>query len=254
MWRICSDNGWWSVFGKKKRGKNAKVTTPAHDDLLRRDFTAAGPNQLWLTDLPEHRTDEGELYLCAIKDVWSNRIVGYSISDRMEYKIAADALNNAVVRRSVEGREVAGCRLHSDRASHPEQIGNRLKVDFPDDESMRISHEAIYQSLYIEGRGALKRELVSCLRASRALRVPRGRSRLETWAHVTPETLISQRPPEVEDHAVPGHWEGDLLIGLERSAIGAVVDRTTKFTMLLHLPREEYRHKDTPRNGGLLHG
>lgn len=96
----------------------------------------------------------------------------------------------------------------------PEQIANRLKLDFPDDESMRISHEAIYQSLYIEGRGALKRELVWCLRTGRALRAPRERSRRKTWAHVSPETLISERPAEVEDRAVPGHWEGDLLIGL----------------------------------------
>ncbi|WP_298891752.1 IS30 family transposase, partial [uncultured Serinicoccus sp.] len=118
----------------------------------------------------------------------------------------------------------------------PEQISNRLKVDFPDDESMRISHEAIYQSLYIQGRGALKRELVWCLRTGRALRAPRERSRRKTWAHVTPKTLISERPAEAEDRAVPGHWEGDLLIGLQRSAIGTVVDRTTRFTMLVHLP------------------
>ena len=137
----------------------------------------------------------------------------------------------------------------------PEQIANRLKVDFPDDESMRISHEAIYQSLYIQGRGALKRELVWCLRTGRALRAPRERSRRKTWAHVTPETLISERPAEVEDRAVPGHWEGDLLIGLERSAIGTVVERKTRFTMLVHLPREEgYRHKETPRNGPALAG
>jgi len=97
----------------------------------------------------------------------------------------------------------------------PEQISNRLKVDFPDDESMRISHEAIYQSLYVQGRGALKRELVWCLRTGRALRAPRERSRRKTWAHVTPGTLISERPAEAEDRAVPGHWEGDLLIGLE---------------------------------------
>ncbi len=89
----------------------------------------------------------------------------------------------------------------------PEQIANRLRVDFPDDESMRISHEAIYQSLYIQGRGALQRELVWCLRTGRALRAPRERSRRKTWAHVTPETLISERPPEAEDRAVPGHWE-----------------------------------------------
>lgn len=137
----------------------------------------------------------------------------------------------------------------------PEQISNRLKLDFPDDESMRISHEAIYQSLYIEGRGALKRELVWCLRTGRALRAPRERSRRKTWAHVTPQTLISERPAEAEDRAVPGHWEGDLLIGLERSAIGTVVDRTTKYTLLVHLPREAgYRHKETPRNGPALAG
>ena len=141
------------------------------------------------------------------------------------------------------------------RAWSPEQISERLRLDFPHDESMRISHEAIYQALYIEGRGAPKRELVWCLRTGRALRAPRERSRRLTWAHVTPETLISERPAEVEDRAVPGHWEGDLLIGLERSAIGTVVERTTRFTMLVHLPREEgYRHKETPRNGPALGG
>ena len=137
----------------------------------------------------------------------------------------------------------------------PEQIANRIRVDFPEDESMRISHEAIYQALYIQGRGALKRELILCLRTGRALRAPRERSRRRTWAHVTPETLISERPAEVADRAVPGHWEGDLLIGLERSAIGTVVERTTRFTMLVHLPREEgYRHKETPKNGPALAG
>jgi len=137
----------------------------------------------------------------------------------------------------------------------PEQIANRITLDFPEDESMRISHEAIYQSLYIEGRGALKRELVWCLRTGRALRAPRERSRRQTWAHVTPGTLISERPAEAWDRGVAGHWEGDLVIGLERSAIGAVVERTTRFTLLVHLPREEgYRHKETPTNGPALVG
>jgi transposase, IS30 family len=137
----------------------------------------------------------------------------------------------------------------------PQQIAKRLPVDYPDDESMRISHEAIYQALFVESRGALKRELVACLRTGRALRVPRARSRQKAWAHVTPEVVISERPAEVEDRAVPGHWEGDLLIGLERSAIGTLVERTTRFTMLIHLPREDgYRHKHTVKNGPALAG
>jgi IS30 family transposase len=141
------------------------------------------------------------------------------------------------------------------QAWSPEQIANRIKLDFPDDESMRVSHEAIYQALYIQGRGALKRELILCLRTGRALRAPRERARRKTWAHVTPEALISERPAEAEDRAIPGHWEGDLLIGLERSAIGTVVERTTRFTMLVHLPREEgYQHKHSVKNGPALAG
>jgi IS30 family transposase len=141
------------------------------------------------------------------------------------------------------------------RAWSPEQIANRLAVDFPDDESMRISHEAIYQALYVESRGALKRELVACLRTGRALRVPRARSKRKTWAHVTPEVMISERPAEADDRAVPGHWEGDLLIGLERSAIGTLVERTTRFTMLIHLPREDgYGVMPRTKNGPPLAG
>jgi len=137
----------------------------------------------------------------------------------------------------------------------PEQISKRLRIDFPDDESMRISHEAIYQALYVQGRGALKRELVACLRTGRALRVPRARARQKTWAHVTPEVMISERPAEVEDRAVPGHWEGDLLIGLHRSAIGTLVERTTRFTMLIHLPREVgYGVVPRTKNGPALAG
>jgi hypothetical protein len=102
----------------------------------------------------------------------------------------------------------------------PEQIANRITLDFPDDESMRISHEAIYQSLFIEGRGALKRELVACLRTGRALRQPRARSQNRPQGHVTADVVLSERPAEAEDRAVPGHWEGDLIIGTGRSAIG----------------------------------
>ena len=97
--------------------------------------------------------------------------------------------------------------------------------------------------------------MVACLRTGRALRVPRSRTRQQAWAHVTPEVLISERPAEANDRAVPGHWEGDLVIGLERSAIGTLVERTTRFTMLVHLPREDgYRHKHTVKNGPALAG
>ncbi|MDM4143292.1 MULTISPECIES: IS3 family transposase [Mycobacterium] len=112
-WRICADNGWWSAFGKRKRGKNGKPGPPVHDDLVGRDFTADAPNQLWLADITEHRTAEGKLYLCAIKDVFSNRIVGYSIDSRMKSRLATTALASAVARRG----DVAGCILHTDRGS-----------------------------------------------------------------------------------------------------------------------------------------
>ena len=101
---------------------------------------------------------------------------------------------------------------------------------------MRVSHEAIYQALYIQGRGALQRELCACLRTGRALRVPRARTRQRGKQFITPELMISERGPEVADRAVPGHWEGDLIIGLNSSAIGTLVERTTRFTILLHLP------------------
>ena len=114
----------------------------------------------------------------------------------------------------------------------PEQIANRLRVDFPDDESMRISHEAIYQALYVQGRGALRRELTACLRTGRALRVPRARARGRGKTFVRPEIMISERPAEADDRAVPGHWEGDLILGLSSSAIGTLVERTSRFTML----------------------
>ena len=137
----------------------------------------------------------------------------------------------------------------------PEQIAGRLRVDFPDDETMRISHEAIYQALYVQGRGALRRELSACLRTGRALRVPRARSRGRGKQYVTPEVLISQRPAEAADRAVPGHWEGDLILGLGSSAIGTLVERTTRFTMLLRLPRMD-GHGDQARvhNGPALAG
>jgi len=136
----------------------------------------------------------------------------------------------------------------------PEQIANRLWIDFPDDESMRISHEAIYQALYVQGRGALRRELCACLRTGRALRVPRARTQGRGKRFVTPEVMISERPPEAEDRAVPGHWEGDLILGLSSSAIGTLVERTTRFTVLLHLPRMPEHGQPRIKNGPALAG
>ncbi len=122
------------------------------------------------------------------------------------------------------------------KAWSPQQIAQRLRLDFPEDATMRISHEAIYQSLYVQGRGALRRELTACLRTGRALRVPRARTRGRGKSHIAPEVMISERPAEAGDRAVPGHWQGDLILGLGGSAIGTLVERTTRFTMLLHLP------------------
>jgi IS30 family transposase len=137
----------------------------------------------------------------------------------------------------------------------PEQIAQRLKVEFPDDESMRISHEAIYQALFIEGRGALKRELVTCLRTGRALREPRARSRNTPQGHVTADVVLSERPAEAKDRAVPGHWEGDLIIGTGRSAIGTLVERSSRSTLLIHLPRTEgWGDKQYVKNGPSLGG
>lgn len=121
-WRIASRNGWFSAFGKPKRGKHRRPGPPVHDDRcavvdehgrVRHVFAADAPNELWLTDITEHNTAEGKLYLCAIKDVYSGRIVGYSIDSRMKSRLAVQALENAVAMRG----DVAGCVVHSDRGS-----------------------------------------------------------------------------------------------------------------------------------------
>lgn len=152
-WRICRDNHWWSAI-VRKRGKNGKRPGPAvHDDLVQRRFTAQRPNELWLADITEHRTAEGKLYLCAVKDVYSGRIVGYSIQSRMKARLAVDALNNAQARRG----NVAGCILHTDRGSqfrarkviralrHHQMVGSMGRVGAAADNAAMESFFALLQ-------------------------------------------------------------------------------------------------------------
>jgi len=176
------------------------------------------------------------------------KLVKLAVNERLR-RYVQDRLSGAVQWPGggrVAGPMVAwGGRRHGRRQDRrwakswsPAQISGRLRLDFPDDGSMRISHEAIYQSLFVQGRGALRRELTACLRTGRALRVPRARSQ-RGKNFVVNEIMISERPAEADDRAVPGHWEGDLILGLQRSAIGTLVERSSRFTMLLHLPAGE---------------
>jgi IS30 family transposase len=117
----------------------------------------------------------------------------------------------------------------------PEEIARRLPLDYPDDEEMRVSHETIYQSLFVQGRGELRRELARCLRSGRTARRPRGTG-IRRPGRLPDMVMISERPAEVDDRAVPGHWEGDIILGEGgRSAVGTLVERTTRFLLLLHL-------------------
>jgi IS30 family transposase len=168
-----------------------------------------------------------------------NEVLHHYVQERLAGAVSAPAgVKIKGPQVAWKGRRV-GPRQHRRWALawSPEQIARRLPLDFPDDDSMRISHEAIYQALYVQGRGALRRELSACLRTGRALRIPRARVRGKGKSFIYPEIMISERPAGIADRAVPGHWEGDLILGLGSSAIGTLVERTTRFTLLLHLPR-----------------
>ena len=138
-----------------------------------------------------------------------------------------------VLERNDRLREHVQNRLHA--KDSPEQISCRLLIDYPDDQTMRISHETIYRCLYVQGRGGLRRELVTCLRTGRALR--KTRRTTGRRGRITGMVNIAERPAEAADRAVPGHWEGDLITGAEnKSAIGTLVERATGYVTLLHLP------------------
>lgn len=142
---------------------------------------------------------------------------------------------NAKLATNLRLRREVQTRL--ERFESPEQIAGRLKLDFPDEPEMWVSAETIYQSLYVQARGGLKRELTAYLRTGRSMRKPR-RKPGQRRTRIPDMVMISERPPEVEDRAVPGHWEGDLIMGSASSdrAVGTLVERTTGFVMLLHLP------------------
>ncbi|WP_369265282.1 IS30 family transposase [Streptomyces sp. R35] len=124
-----------------------------------------------------------------------------------------------------------------ERRWSPEQIAQQLRRDFPDDPEMHVTHETIYQALYVQGRGELRRELTRALRSGRARRKPHRQSNKRQPRFTAPMVMISERPAEAEDRAVPGHWEGDCIVGPgHRSAIGTLVERSTRFLMLVHLP------------------
>ena len=153
---------------------------------------------------------------------------------------AAETRARRPKRRKLEHRGLhARVSADLDDRWSPQEIAGRLRREFPDDEAMQVSHETIYRALYVQGRGALRRELTACLRTGRAIRRPRRRvdGRSNPDRRIPDKVMISARPAEAADRAVPGHWEGDLILGKNnRSAIGTLVERSTRFVLLLHLP------------------
>jgi transposase, IS30 family len=174
-----------------------------------------------------------------------SREIGRNCPPGKPYRaVAAQAAAEERARRP-KPRKLANTHLQAEVAAKlekkwsPEEIAARLRMDFPDDEAMQVSHETIYRSLFIQGRGALRKELTKNLRTGRALRRPRKRvdGRSDPDRRIPDKIMISERPAEADDRAVPGHWEGDLILGsTNRSAIGTLVERSTRFTILLHLP------------------
>jgi transposase InsO family protein len=205
MWRTCSTNGWFSAFGKPKHGKAKRPGPPVHDDKVERDFTAPAPNRLWLTDITEHWTGEGKLYLCAIKDVHSNRIVGYSIDSRMKSRLAVAALNSAVSRRAAQGLDVAGCIVHSDRGSqfrsrkfvhalnHHGLVGSMGRVGAAGDNAAMESFFALLQKNVLDRQSWTTREQLRIAIVTWIERTYHRRRRQASLGRLTPieyETIM----------------------------------------------------------------
>ncbi|MEV4421955.1 IS3 family transposase [Patulibacter sp. NPDC049589] len=210
-WRICSERGWWSVFGKKRGRNGKKPGPPVHDDLcaviqadgrVRHEFVADAPNELWLTDITEHRTLEGKLYLCAVKDVYANRIVGYSIDSRMTSRLAVAALQSAVARRG----EVAGCVVHSDRGSQfrsrkfvhainrHRMVGSMGRVGAAGDNAAMESFFALLQKNVLDRRSWATREELRIAIVTWIERTYHRRRRQLSLGRLTPveyETIMS---------------------------------------------------------------
>ena len=174
-----------------------------------------------------------------------SREVDQNTADGQQYRAVAAHVAAERRARRPKPRKLENPALHArvtadlEKRWSPEEIAARLRGDFPDDASMRASHETIYQALFIQGRGALRRDLTTRLRTGRALRRPRRRvdGRADPDRRIPDKVLISERPAEAEDRAVPGHWEGDFVMGKNnRSAVATLVERTTRFLILLHLP------------------
>lgn len=202
-WRICSSNGWWSAFGKPRRSKAGRPGPPVHDDRVQRNFTAQTPNELWLADITEHRTSEGKLYLCAIKDVYSNRIVGYSIDSRMKSRLAVAALENAVARRG----EVAGCVVHTDRGSQfrsrkfvralgrHAMVGSMGRVGAAGDNAAMESFFSLLQKNVLDRRSWTTREELRIAIVTWIERTYHRRRRQDALGRLTPvefETIMTQ--------------------------------------------------------------
>ncbi|MFK4763132.1 IS3 family transposase, partial [Microbacterium sp. ZW T5_45] len=203
-WKIASANGWWSAFGKRKaRGKGKKAGPPVHDDLVERAFTAHAPNRLWLTDITEHKTAEGKLYLCAIKDAFSNKIVGYSIDSRMKSRLVVNAINNAAALRG----DIAGCVVHSDRGSQfrsrkairtlarHRMVGSMGRVGAAGDNAAMESFFALLQKNVLDRRSWATREELRIAIVTWIERTYHRRRRQARLGRLTPvefETIMNQ--------------------------------------------------------------